>query len=141
MQPEFVHSQLGQHGGEDWVFSNEGVSSGKSILTGQVTTTLIESTASQMQSLVGSQVPAVEQEALRNSLKKLSGQKVPPVTPKAATVRRRASLPNMSAEPGPSGMRNNLILSVQRARHGTAALQRWATMRNSGRVCQYTTEL
>ena len=56
-------------------------------------------------------------------------------------VMRRLSILNVGAEPGPSGTRNSVLISLRSVRNGVVALQKWAAMWNSGRTCSYTSGL
>ena len=49
-----------------------------------------------------------------NCVRKLQSSPLIMRIPKVATVRRRASLLNMDAEPGASGLRNGWVASIQR---------------------------
>eukprot|EP00973_Karenia_brevis_P095954 12429956-Karenia_brevis.AAC.1 len=148
MYETFVHDSLADEGGEEWLFAKVGqkirsshLSAAKNMLQGQVTARLDEVTAEQMRDLVASPIPEAEREAMQHELGKLQHERINAYKPKAATVRRRLSLLNLGAEPGPSGLRNGVLAGLRNVSGGIQALQKWTSMWSSGRVCQYTTGL
>ena len=61
--------------------------------------------------------------------------------PKASVVRRRLSLLNHGAEPGPSGQRNSHLARLRQVPDGIQALRTWAGMWNQGKVLASTSLL
>eukprot|EP00973_Karenia_brevis_P061121 8499545-Karenia_brevis.AAC.1 len=79
---------------------------------------LDSATANQMNNLVGETVPEAEVEDLSNAVSKLRACVGKSPIPKVAVVRRRLSLLNMSAEPGPSGLRNSHLALLKKVANG-----------------------
>eukprot|EP00973_Karenia_brevis_P021632 2975424-Karenia_brevis.AAC.1 len=141
-------AQLGDEGGEEWIFTKvsnkikaSNLRAGKNILLGQTTSVFNEATAEQIDGLVSPPVPEEEEADLRAVLETLRATTAPTRHPTPKGIRRRLGLLNLGAEAGPSGMRNNMLLLLRGVRNGVTALQKWAGMWNNGRVCAYTSSL
>ena len=139
---------LADVGGEEWIFANigrkirsSGLSPATSMLLGQVSTAQDESTANQMCDLMAPPIPASEEANLQAAMERLSREPLKPRLPKSGLVRRRLSLLNTAAEPGPSGLRNHTLVGVRGVSGGVQALQKWCSMWCSGRVTTFTTSL
>ena len=120
---------LDDNGGTDWVYSkvatkvkNTNINAAKQMLVGQVAATQDATTAQQIDSLVGEEVPEAETHALHERVAELKLKRECSTPPKPATVRRRLALLNMGAEPGPSGLRNRQIALLRKVQNGTQAL-------------------
>ena len=98
-------------------------------------------TASQMEDLIAAPVVEEEIAALEVEAQNLKNEKIPLQNVKASVLRRRLALLNTGAEPGPSGMRNGILVSVRKARNGVDSLRKWTSMWGSGCVQPSTTLL
>ena len=79
---------------------------------GQTMARLDEVTAEHTQDLMGAPIPEIEINKLREEVEKLRQQKGKWQAPKTSVVRRRLGLVNTGVEPGPSGMRNGMLISA-----------------------------
>eukprot|EP00973_Karenia_brevis_P056594 7872931-Karenia_brevis.AAC.1 len=68
--------------------------------------------------LLAAPVSVDEQQALDMEIERLRRENIAARQPKASVVRRRLSLLNAGAEPGPSGLRNGTLQCLRRVRHG-----------------------
>eukprot|EP00973_Karenia_brevis_P064120 8909970-Karenia_brevis.AAC.1 len=125
MCDRFVQQSLGDEGGTEWIFSktatkvrSSNVKAAKNILVGQVAARLDTDTAAQVEELVAEDVPPSEMANLKEALEELKAVANKTSLPKMAAVRRRLSLLNLGAEPGPSGQKNAHLLTLRAVQNG-----------------------
>ena len=74
-------------------------------------------------------------------LRKIQSLNLPVRLPKTHILNNRIEALNLSASPGPSGMRNPLIKAIAAARGGSSALARYVAMWRASKVCRATAAL
>ena len=99
MHAQYVQAVTTDQGGEEWLFAKAaakakhgGLRASKSMLLGQVTARLDETTAAQMNGLLAAAVPHSEAQAMEQNLQRLNEVIPKSGTPKAAVMQEKVGL-------------------------------------------------